>query len=67
MTYKEIKSIVELYIEKDMISFMSRGEFKEYCDNYFHMIKTKNDALLNIKHDNYYVRKCCEKILKGED
>jgi hypothetical protein len=29
-------------------------------------IKNKNDALLNLKHKDEYVRKYCEKILKGE-
>jgi predicted fused transcriptional regulator/phosphomethylpyrimidine kinase len=28
-------------------------------------LKDKNTALLNIKHDEEIVRKCCEKILKG--
>jgi hypothetical protein len=28
-------------------------------------IKDKNDALLNLKHDDEFVRTCCEKILKG--
>jgi hypothetical protein len=30
-------------------------------------IKTKNDALLNMKHENQYVRYHCELILKGKD
>jgi hypothetical protein len=29
-------------------------------------LKDKNEALLNIKHDCEYVRKCCERILKNE-
>jgi hypothetical protein len=29
-------------------------------------IKTKNDALLNMKHDEEYIRVHCERILKNE-
>jgi hypothetical protein len=28
-------------------------------------LKDKNDALLNIKHDEEIVRECCERILRG--
>lgn len=30
------------------------------------LIKNKNDALLHLKHDDYYIRQCCKFILKGE-
>jgi hypothetical protein len=29
-------------------------------------LKDKNDALLNLKHDDEFVRNCCERILKNE-
>jgi hypothetical protein len=29
-------------------------------------IKDKNEALLNMKHDDEWVRGCCEKIMRGE-
>jgi hypothetical protein len=28
-------------------------------------IKDKNDALLNLKHDHWFIRQCCEKIVRG--